>query len=181
VHGIIFSAFRDFLSAHHGPEVTSEVFAAGPEFVISEAYPDEALIELIARARDATGADGDHLLRDFGVYTGEHVFPRLYPAFYSAGRDTRSFLLTVEQRIHELVRATIPDALPPRLLVKALGADGVEILYDSPRGLCRLLEGLASGTARFYGESVAIEETACMHRGDEACCFEVTLGSAAGS
>lgn len=181
MHGIIFSAFRDFLSAHHGADVTNEIFAEAQEFVISQAYPDEALIELIARTRDVTGVDVDRLLCDFGVYTGVHVFPRLYPAFYSAARDTRSFLLTVEQRIHELVRATIPDALPPRLLVKALGDDGVEILYDSPRRLCRLLEGLASGTARYFGESAVIEETQCMHRGDEACCFEIRLGSSAGA
>jgi predicted hydrocarbon binding protein len=179
VHGIIFSAFRDFLTAHHGAEVTSKVFADAPEFVISHAYPDEALVELLGRARDTTGIELDRLLGDFGVYTGVQVFPRLYPAFYSAARDTRSFLLTVEQRIHELVRATIPDALPPRLLVKALDDDGVEILYDSPRRLCRLLKGLASGTARYYGESAVIEETACMRRGDEACCFEIRLGAAA--
>jgi predicted hydrocarbon binding protein len=177
VHGIIINAFRDFLSAHHGPAVTKDVFREEQEYVISAAYPDEAFIELLARAHDATGTETDELVDAFGAYTGEHVFPRLYPAFYAAERDTRSFLLTVEQRIHELVRATIPDAAPPRLRVKALGADGVEILYDSPRGLCRLLHGLTVGTARRFGEDVAIRETGCMHRGDEACCFEVRLGA----
>jgi hypothetical protein len=176
VHGIIFSAFRDFLTAHRGPALAKSVFGEEPEYIISRAYPDEALMELLGRACDATGEDLDRVVGAFGAYTGEHVFPRLYPAFYSSARDTRSFLLTVEQRIHELVRATIPDALPPRLLVKGFGPDGVEILYDSPRSLCRLLEGLTVGTARFYGESAAIRETACMRRGAEACCFEVQLG-----
>jgi predicted hydrocarbon binding protein len=175
VHGIIFSALRDFLTAQHGPAVAKSVFGEEPEFLISQAYPDEALMELLARASDATGLDLDPLVGAFGAYTGEHVFPRLYPAFYSAARDARSFLLSVEERIHELVRATIPNAAPPRLLVKSSGADGVEILYDSPRRLCRLLEGLTVGTARFYGENAAIRETACMKRGAEACCFEVRL------
>jgi hypothetical protein len=175
VHGIIFSAFRDFLTAHHGPAVAKSVFGEEPEYLISQAYPDEALIELLTQACDATGEDLDRLVGAFGVYTGEHVFPRLYPAFYSTAPDTRSFLLSVEERIHELVRATIPKAAPPRLLVKGSGADGVQILYDSPRQLCRLLEGLTVGTARFYGESAAIRETACMKRGAEACCFEVRL------
>lgn len=73
------------------------------------------------------------------------------------------------------MRAAIPNAAPPRLLVKGSGPDGVQILYDSPRRLCRLLEGLTVGTAGFYGESAAIRETACMKRGAEACCFEVRL------
>lgn len=177
MHGIIFSALRDFLTAYRGPALAKSVFGEEPEYLITRAYPDEALMELLGRACDATGEELDRLVCAFGAYTGEQVFPRLYPAFYSSARDTRSFLLTVEQRIHELVRATIPDALPPRLLVKGLGTDGVEILYDSPRGLCRLTEGLALGTARFYGESAEIRETACMRGGAEACCFEVRLGS----
>ena len=175
MHGIIFSALRDFLAAQRDPALAKTVFGEEPEYVISRAYPDEALTALLLRASDETGEDLDRLLGDLGAYTGEHVFPGLYPAFYSSARDTRSFLLTVEQRIHELVRATIPDALPPRLLVKGFGPDGVEILYDSPRGLCRLLEGLAAGTARFYGETAEIRETACMRDGAEACCFEVRL------
>jgi predicted hydrocarbon binding protein len=176
VHGIVFSAFRDFVSARHGSAVAKDLFAEQPEYAISEAYPDEALIELLGRASEATGLDNDRLLNDFGAYTGEHVFPRLYPAFYSSARDTRSFLLTIEQRIHELVRATIPDAAPPRLQVAALGVGGVEIAYDSPRRLCPLLEGLTIGTARFFGENAAMQETACMLRGDQQCRFEVRLG-----
>jgi hypothetical protein len=175
VHGIIFSALRDFLTAQHGPAVAKTVFGEEPEYLISQAYPDEALMALVGRACEATGEDLDRLVGAFGVYTGEHVFPRLYPAFYSTAPDTRSFLLSVEERIHELVRATIPNAAPPRLLVKGSGADRVEILYDSPRRLCRLLEGLTVGTARFYGETAAIRETACMKRGAEACCFEIRL------
>jgi predicted hydrocarbon binding protein len=175
VHGIILNAFRDFLTAQHGPAVAKSVFGEEPEYLITEAYPDEALTQLFARACEATGEELDPLVGAFGVYTGEQVFPRLYPAFYSAARDTRSFLLNVEERIHELVRATVPNAEPPRLLVKSSEADGVQILYDSPRRLCRLLEGLTVGTARFYGETAAIRETACMKSGAEACCFEVRL------
>jgi predicted hydrocarbon binding protein len=174
VHGIVFSAFRDFVSARHGSELVKGVFA-DREYATSEAYPDEALVELLARASQETGVDTARLLEEFGAYTGEHFFPRLYPAFYSGDRGTRSFLLTVEQRIHELVRATIPNAVPPRLQVEALGENGVEIRYESPRRLCRLLQGLAIGTAGFFDENASIIETACMHRGDQACRFEVRL------
>jgi len=115
----------------------------------------------------------NELVREFGVFTGENTFPRLYPAYYAVAGATRAFLLSVETLIHELVRATIPNATPPRLVVRPLNEDGVRIDYASPRKLCVLLRGLVDGTARHYGEEAAMEETACMHRGDPACVFEI--------
>ncbi|HEY1369950.1 MAG TPA: 4-vinyl reductase [Gaiellaceae bacterium] len=56
-----------------------------------------------------------------------------------------------------------------------LGDDGVEILYSSARRLCTLLRGVAEGTARRFGETADVVETACQRRGDEACRFGVRL------
>ena len=82
-------------------------------------------------------------------------------------------MLTVEERIHELVRATIPNAGPPQLDVTELGDDGVSVVYTSPRRLCVLLRGLTEGTAQHYGERAEIEEKTCMLRGDAACTFDI--------
>jgi len=54
-----------------------------------------------------------------------------------------------------------------------MGENGISIVYTSPRRLCAMLRGLVEGTARHYGETVHIEERSCMHRGDEACTFEI--------
>jgi hypothetical protein len=132
-------------------------------------------MELIRRSREATGVDPDELLHSFGMFTAQQTFTRLYPAFFAISANTRSFLLTVEARIHELVRATIPNATPPELHVSELGDDGVTISYTSPRRLCVLLRGLAEGTARHYGETATIDETTCMRRGDPECTFEIRL------
>jgi hypothetical protein len=133
---------------------------------------------LIGRAAEAAGRDVDDLVYAFGVFTGATTFTRLYPAFFAIAPSARDFLLTVETRIHELVRATIPNARPPQLSVSELGSDGVTIDYSSPRQLCVLLRGLAEGTARHYGERSQIEEVTCMRRGDAACRFEVRLSRA---
>ena len=82
-------------------------------------------------------------------------------------------MLTVETRIHELVRATIPNAGPPQLDVGELDGDGISIVYTSARRLCPLLRGLTEGPARHYGERAEIEERTCMRRGDPACTFDV--------
>jgi hypothetical protein len=82
-------------------------------------------------------------------------------------------LLIVEKPIHELVRVAMPNALPPKLAVSELAYQRVAIVYSSPRRMCALLRGLVDGTARHYGEKAEIEEQSCMHRGAEACTFEV--------
>lgn len=175
MHGVIFTSLREYVTAAHGDELAGDVFAGQPSFELDEAYPDEQLVGLVDRAAQASGRSVDAVLHDFGVFTAITVFPRLYPAFFSVAGSAREFLLTVEGRIHELVRATIPNAAPPELAVTALDGDGVSIIYASRRGLCVLLRGLVQGTASHYGEQATLVETTCMRRGDPACRFEVRL------
>lgn len=127
------------------------------------------------RTANATASDLDEVVYAFGAFAAERTFARLYPAFFAIAPDTRAFLLTVESRIHELVRATIPNSQPPELHVTELGDDGVAIGYASLRRLCVLLRGLLDGTARSFGEVAAVEERTCMRRGDAACTFLVRL------
>jgi Haem-NO-binding len=178
MHGVIFTSLRDYLAAAHGEELSRHVFLGQPGFLTTESYPDEQFLRLVARATNATRREADALIHDFGVFTAITTFPRLYPAFFSVAPSAREFLLTVEGRIHELVRATLPDATPPKLHVAELRDDMVSIVYTSPRKLCVLLRGLAQGTASHYGEQATIEEQTCMHRGDPACLFRVRLSPA---
>jgi hypothetical protein len=175
LHGVIFTSFRDFLTEAYGDGLTRELFAQEPIYLLSEAYPDERLLDLISRTSAATGRSADEVEHDFGVFTGATTFTRLYPAFFAIAPTAREFLLTVESRIHELVRATIPHAVPPRLAVSELDDDGVSIDYSSPRHLCMLLRGLVEGTARHYAETAMIDELACMRKGAQSCRFEVRL------
>jgi hypothetical protein len=177
VHGVIFTSLRDFVAAAAGTEAVEQVFR-DEVYLLSESYDDELLINLLGRASEVTGRPADELVHDFGAFTAERTFTRLYPAFFAISPTAREFLLTVETRIHELVRATIPNAQPPALGVTELGPDGVAIVYSSPRRLCVLLRGLVIGTARHYGETAAIEETSCMLRGADACRFEIRFSGA---
>ena len=178
VHGVIFSSFRDYVTDAHGRSATQHVFAESQPFLLSEAYADEDLASLIGRTVEFTGREADELVYDFGIFTAETTFTRLYPAFFAISGSAREFLLTVETRIHELVRATIPNATPPQLSVSERGDDGITIDYTSPRRLCVLLRGLLEGTVRHYGETATVVESHCMHRGDERCTFEVEIAAA---
>ena len=176
MHGIIFASLYDYGRAQLGPEASEEIFE-GRFFSMSDAHPDEEFVALLARTGSLLQLSDDELLHQFGAFTAEQTFARLYPAFFEMAGDTRKFLLTIENRIHELVRATIPNATPPALSVHPLDPDRVEILYRSPRRLCRLLEGLVVGTGHYYNEAITITEEECMSHGAAACRFFVTAGS----
>jgi predicted hydrocarbon binding protein len=173
VHGLIFVSLRDYLVAEHGAATEADVMAGEGRFLVSEAYPDERFTSLVERACLVTGLSQDALLSDFGAFTAEKTFARLYPALFDRTGSARSFLLTVETRIHEVVRVAIPDAFPPELEVSEIGESAVSIVYRSPRRLCTMLRGLVEGTARHYGEDAEIEERTCVHRGDDECRFEI--------
>ena len=175
MHGLIFVSFRDYLASRFDSGTAADVFAGEPLYAMSDAYDDDRFAALLERASARSGEPASDLLYDFGRFTGETVFPRLYPAFYEIAGGTAGFLLTVEDRIHELVRATIPSARPPELSAEPIDG-GVRLTYSSPRHLCRLLSGLATGTARHYGEHGDVVEATCMLRGDDACRFDVRIG-----
>ena len=137
------------------------------------AYPDEEFVALLHHASDLLGTEPRDLERDFGVFAALATFSTLFPGYYADSRDTRTFLLGVEEQIHQVVRRTIPDARPPQLNVTPLGADGVVVAYTSARGLCALLEGLVIGVAHYYGEEFDLSHASCMHRGDAACSLVV--------
>ena len=79
------------------------------------------------------------------------------------------------------VESQLPVSPPPAPLGGMVEIDGVSIVYASPRRLCVLLRGLTEGTARHYGETAAIDDATCMHRGDSSCRFDVRFSAAAPS
>ena len=177
VHGVILGSFSDYVSTRFGDEALDEVFKDEPIFLMSEQYDDEAFARVLERTGAYAGVGADEIQREFGDFAAQTTFARLYPAYFSVAGSARDFLLTVEDRIHELVRATIPNAAPPALDVTEHGEDGVHILYTSPRRLCALLVGLVQGTAAHYGERAEVAQTSCMRHGAPACTFEVRFSS----
>jgi predicted hydrocarbon binding protein len=173
MHGLIFTSFRAFTRMRL-PDHADAIWDGAPPFDETDAYPDEEFERLVDRAALEAGESRRAILLDFGRYTATTSFRLLRPEFYEDVAGTRQFLLRVERHIHEELRASIPGAAPPRLQVRPFGADGVSIAYISERKLCELLEGLVLGTGEFYGEELVVEQSTCMHRGDDACSFFVT-------
>ena len=156
MHGLIFASLRDYTALRLGEEPGAEIWA-DRVFETTEAYDDEWFAAQLDRLVVATGDSKDAVERGFGSFAAQSTFAGLYPAYYEESADTFAFLLGIEEKIHELVRATIPGAYPPKLHVQPLGEVGVLVSYTSERRLCCLLEGLVRGTADHYGETLVVE------------------------
>ena len=174
MHGLIFASLRDYTTLRLGEERRTAEIWTDRVFEPTEAYDDAWFTAQIVRLAVATGDSVDEIQRGFGSFAAQTTFAALYPAYYKENADTFTFLLGIEEKIHELVRATIKGASPPVLHVQPFGEDGVLISYTSERRLCAMLEGLVHGTAEHCGEAVVAEEIQCMRRGDAGCVFTVT-------
>ena len=171
MHGLIFASLRNYSVLRVGEERAGEIWQ-DRVFESTDAYDDAWFAAQIERLAAATEESVAEVQRGFGSFAAQQTFVALFPAYYAECGDTFAFLLGIEEKIHDVVRATIRGASPPKLHVEALD-DGVLVSYTSERGLCKLLEGLVLGTAEHYGDEIAVEELQCMHRGDPACVFSV--------
>lgn len=172
MHGLILASLREYSVVRLGEERARELWE-DRIFKATEAYDDAWFAAQVEQLGAATGESVDDVHRGFGSFAAQETFATLFPAYYEESADTYAFLLGIEEKIHDLVRATVPGASPPKLHVQALNDLGVLVSYTSERGLCKLLEGLVLGTAAHYGEEIVIEEILCMRRGDPGCVFTV--------
>jgi hypothetical protein len=169
MHGLIYTAFRTFTESEY-PDSSGAIWRDAPRYMLSGAYSDEEFNTYVARTVQESGETRDRVLRRFGIFAALSTFRLLYPDYYAGHADALGFLLSVEDRIHETVRQTVAGATPPRLDVAPIDRDTVMITYTSERQLCALLDGLVTGVGRYFGESLRIEQTTCMLKGDAAGC-----------
>jgi hypothetical protein len=169
--GIIFNLVEEVVTDAYGPETWDSLLdAAGLDGAYTSlgSYPDEHLFQLVGAASSALGAPPDDIVRTLGQ-GAIPILAERYPEFFAPHPGTRPFLLTLNEIIHAEVRKLYPDADLPVFDFEEVADDELILGYRSARKLCSLAEGFIIGTARHYGEDVAIDQPECMHRGDERC------------
>ena len=176
--GIVFNLLEELVRRDFGDDVWDDLLDAahaGGVYTSLGTYEDEELHRLVAAAAAALRKEPTDILR----WYGRGALPMMaqkYPHFFHAPTSTRSFLLTLNHIIHPEVRKLYPGAETPEFAYPEAGAAALSMEYRSARRLCALAEGFIMGAADHFGEDVALEQSACMHRGDAACLLRVVLG-----
>ncbi|MBC8038477.1 MAG: heme NO-binding domain-containing protein [Rhizobiales bacterium] len=161
MHGIIHSELKKFVETKHGANAWKAVLQeAGFEnkvYLSNTVYADEEAIAIVTAASRLTGTPPEDILENFG----EFIVPALMSTFRPMTKSTwktMDLLLNTEETIHKAVRIKNPGAQPPRLKFKQTGPNTLRFNYNSWRRMSSVAKGIIKGVAKYYGETVDIQE-----------------------
>ena len=171
MQGIVFNLLEEVITRSHGVEAWYQmngVAGITASYQPHAGYDDGELIRLVEAAASVLSMPKREVLRWFGR-SAIPLLAERYRGFFLGHADTRAFLLTLNDIIHPEVRRLYPSAAPPRFDFKSVPDGSLRLGYRSERKLCALAEGFILGAADHYRQTVSIDHSICMHRGDNRC------------
>ena len=134
--GMLFLSFLDLVESQYGQETL--------EAILQEVAPDNGDVSI------------SNLTKSFGMYHFAE-FIAAYPQLFKGLNSSFALLEKVDGFIHEEVKKLYPGARPPKFDFKAIDDNTVELIYQSPRCLGDVAEGLIQGCAAYYGEKIVVK------------------------
>jgi Haem-NO-binding len=174
--GVIHQLFFEFVETKFGAAAVDEVkrragVAAGEEYRMDAAYPDDEWRRLLGAALEVSGLDADQAELAFGRFCGEQLSVRM-AGFFNTCTSTREFL-KLQPSIHNMMASSLRDAATKRQITDKFRLEDVNgetiTRYVSPNRHCTLYRGLAEWVAEYYRERIEIHEPRCQKRGDPEC------------
>ncbi len=180
MQGLVFQVLETCYVDAFGSDAWFEVVAAAdaqPSYSYSASYSDAELGRLVTAIAAAQDLSPQEALRWFGQHAIPH-FRAYAPELFERHENCWGFLRSLNDIIHPEVRNLYPGVDVPDFEYPVPDGDERPIVYRSPRRLCGLAEGLMLGSAAHFGETLAVSQSRCMHRGDDHCRFELSFAPA---
>lgn len=180
--GVVFTVFSQLVTEKFGLETWDRLVndthpPSQGAYTSAGTYGDQELFGFVGRLSEITGASASDLVFAFGEYLLLALSKR-HGRFFQ-GISFKDFLKSIDQVIHVEVRKLYPDAGLPTIQCEDSGKENqLTLIYNSPRKLCRLAEGLISGAAQHFKMNVQMNHSICMHQGAHACRIELTFEQA---
>lgn len=177
--GIVFILLNQFIDQALGEDAWDTLLDivepdSGGAYTAVATYPDEELFSLVTTACEKHQLDFKDTVKAFGNF----MFPPLaekYPNFIKKDMKLKDFLLSINDVIHVEVRKLYPEAGLPDIQYEETEDNLLTIIYDSPRKLCFLAEGLIEGAAQHFEESIKVSQSDCMHQGSQVCKIHINF------
>lgn len=173
--GMVFTEFLEMVEVKFSPEMVDDIIddselASGGAYTAVGTYDHQEMVQLVTALSQRSALPVTDLMHVFG----EHLLGRFYamhPDFFSEIRSSLDFLEGIETYIHTEVRKLYPDAqLPQFECVRS--ADGLQMVYRSPRHFGDLAEGLIRGAIAHFGDQV---DMARHQQADGSVLFDLRL------
>lgn len=175
--GIIFTLVEDAVVAAHGEGAWDALLDRAEldgAFTAIGNYPDAHLDALVAAGARMFDVSPAELTRTLGHAALLGLADR-HPHFFAPHGDARSFLLTLNDVIHPEARKLHADGDPPEFRFEETAPDRLRVHYLSGRRLCALAEGMIAGAGTHYGDTVTVEQSACVADGHDHCVLDLTF------
>jgi hypothetical protein len=174
--GLIQKILLDLVEEQAGPEAVKDVKrAAGVPldriFRIGEVYSDAEWQHLFSAACGVLGPDEDRVMELYADAFGRDALVR-FSKWFEMSANSREFLER-QITIHNVFASGVVDPNSRKAVVDKFRIetfdDKIVTHYRSPNKLCSLYKALARWMFTHYQDDAVINETKCMHRGDEEC------------
>ena len=173
MQGSIFTSFSEMVIEKMGMSVWNDLLdkvnpSSEGVYTNGMQYDDSEILAYVSELSDITQIDVSTLVRNFGEYLFIHLF-NSSPANVSHIDNLKDFLTCIDGVIHKEVKRVYPDAYLPSFKYDETPDGDLIMFYKSKRKLCHLSEGLITGAANHFKQSISIKHPECMHDGAEKC------------
>lgn len=175
--GIIFTLLSEVVIEKFGIDTWESVLEdLNPSnqgiYISGKSYAGDELLAIITHLSKKLSIDIPELVRTYG----QALFSKLakkYPVFLKDHINIKSFLMSVDEVIHiEVEKIFHKPNLPKFNYIDEKETDLI-MLYQSPRKLCALAEGLIMRASAYFHTDVSINHSLCMHHGSDHCWLEL--------
>jgi hypothetical protein len=158
--GMLFTSFLYLVEEQYGLEMVDEVLAeaapaSGGVYTTVGSYDHNELIDMIIVLSKKINVSVVHLTKTFGMYLFAELIAA-YPQWIDGLHSSFALLRKVDGFIHGEVRKLYPDASPPKFQCTNYTDTSMEVIYQSPRCMGDVAEGLIQGCAAYYGERILV-------------------------
>lgn len=177
--GTIFTSLADMVEDHYGLKSWQAMLDACPlstggSYSTGGVYPDKEILCLVTQLQKRLDVPLDILLRTFGEYLFVSLV-NMHKNYLIDKATARDFILSIDDEIHRDIEKLYPGTSFPFIEYRDNADNTLSIIYNSPRKLCFLAEGLIQGVANQYQTDIGLIHSKCMHRGDDYCQLDLTF------
>lgn len=169
--GIIFTEFLAMIENEVGLiELEAGIEEAnlpnGGAYTAVGTYDHHELFSLIMVFSKRLNIPANELVRRFGKAAFGR-FAELYGNFFSHANNAFDMLISIESYIHPEVRKLYPDAQVPHFKSTLIDKNTLELIYESPRAMHDLADGLIEGCFEHYKESFTMKKELLTEQGNQ--------------
>jgi len=169
--GIVFTEFFDMVETRFGYSmvddlIESSTLSSNGIYTAVGTYHHSEIVALLTNLSEKSKIAPEVLLKSFGEYLFD-TFLKQYPQFFSAHKDSFSFLDSIDSHIHVEVLKLYPEATLPKFITQVHEDGSMSMVYQSERKMAALAEGLIYKSMAHYKDKCEIETTKIKEDGSE--------------